>query len=93
MYFLCFFICSVPCPWPNAYKALNIYLMDECVKYGAHCNVYFCKPVLLEHQMIYFMKRKVIPFEFAVFVMGGGILDIFMSKKMTNTGSWTGQRQ
>lgn len=66
--------------------------MDEYVKYGAHRHVYFCQPMLLEHQVIYFMKRKVIPFELAVFVMGGGILDIFMSKKMTNTGSWRGQR-
>lgn len=67
--------------------------MDEYVKYSAHCNVYFCKPMLLEHQVIYFMKRKVIPFELAVFVMGGVILDNFISEKTTNTGSWTGQGQ
>lgn len=34
------------------------------------------------HPAVYFMERKVIPFELAVFVMGGGILHIFMSRKM-----------
>lgn len=41
--------------------------------------------MLLVHQVIYFMKREVIPFELAVFMMGRGILEIFMSKKMSNT--------
>lgn len=63
------------------------------MRYGAHHTIYFCKVILLEHQGIYFMNKKVIPSGLAVFSVGAGWAsgDLYVKENEQHCGFGVGQ--